>query len=289
MVDHDLREFDTVGPQTLGENRVDGVTICAVMQPSKTGLLGVFDRATGKPVWPIEERPVPQSEVRGEHSSATQPFPTKPPSFARHEIRADDFIDFPGFAEPARAVADSFVVGPIFTPPSLVIPGPGGEKGTLALPGSWGAGNWNTGAFDPETGTHFPFAHAIPRAHRIAVATAPGVEMVYWSANREAPYLDGIPGAGSRRWASPAGRRRSSRGRSPSWPTVQTSSGACSRTCGAGDRVYDKRTGEVVWETELPAGTTGAPMTCVHEDRQYIVVPVGGREDPPEWVALALS
>ena len=78
MVHHDVWEYDTVGPPTLGEIVVDGRRIRAVMQPSKTGFLYVFDRVTGEPVWPIEERPVPQSTVPGEHTAATQPFPTKP-------------------------------------------------------------------------------------------------------------------------------------------------------------------------------------------------------------------
>src|SRR5215510_12166721 len=81
MVHHDLWEYDTVGPATLGDITVGGRRIKAVMQPSKTGFLYVFDRVTGKPVWPIEERPVPQSDVPGEKTSSTQPFPTKPPAF----------------------------------------------------------------------------------------------------------------------------------------------------------------------------------------------------------------
>ena len=94
MVHHDLWEYDTVGPATLGEITVEGKRIKAVMQPSKTGFLYVFDRVTGKPVWPIEERPVPQSTVPGEHTARTQPFPTKPPPFARIGLTEDDLMDF---------------------------------------------------------------------------------------------------------------------------------------------------------------------------------------------------
>ncbi len=325
MVHHDLWEYDTVGPPTLGEITVDGVTIPAVMQLSKTGFLYVFHRATGEPVWPIEERPVPQSDVPGESSSPTQPFPTKPPPFARHGITEDDLVDFPGLAERAKAIADSFVVGPIFTPPSLVTAGPDGKKGTLSLPGSWGAGNWNTGAFDPETGTYFAFAHAIPRVYRIAEATNVGAEMDYWSPNREAPYLDGIPitkppwgritaidmNRGEHIWMAANG---DALGHHPALSGLDLPPlGIASRPAalvtatllfmgdgskvfggvqpnmwGRGFRAYDKRTGVVLWEAELPAGTTGAPMTYVHEGRQYIVVPIGGRDDPPEWIALGL-
>ena len=94
MVHHDLWEYDTVGPATLGEITVDGRRIKAVMQPSKTGFLYVFDRVTGQPVWPIEERPVPQSTIPGEHTARTQPFPTKPAPFARIGLTDDDLIDF---------------------------------------------------------------------------------------------------------------------------------------------------------------------------------------------------
>ena len=80
MVHHDVWEYDTVGPPILGDITVDGRSIEAVMQPSKTAFLYVFDRRTGEPVWPIEERAVPQSTVPGERTSATQPFPTKPPA-----------------------------------------------------------------------------------------------------------------------------------------------------------------------------------------------------------------
>ena len=164
------------------------------MQPSKTGFLYVFDRVTGKPVWPIEERPVPPSTVPGEHAAPTQPFPTKPAPFSRSGLTEDDLIDFtPELRARARELAKQFVIGPIFTPPSLVSDEPGGKQGTLMVPGSWGAGNWNTGAFDPETGFYYAFSHEIPRVYRIAKATDADAEMDYWSPNRDAPYIDGLP------------------------------------------------------------------------------------------------
>jgi quinoprotein glucose dehydrogenase len=129
MVHHDLWEYDTVGPPTLGEITVDGRRIRAVMQPSKTGFLYTFDRVTGTPVWPIEERPVPASTVPGEHAAATQPFPSKPPAFARSGLTEDDLIDFtPELRTRARELARQFVIGPIFTPPSLVSSDPEESK-----------------------------------------------------------------------------------------------------------------------------------------------------------------
>ena len=326
MVHHDLWEYDTVGPPTLGEIVVDGRRIDAVMQPSKTGFLYVFDRVTGEPVWPIEERPVPQSTVPGERTSPTQPFPTRPAPFARHGITPDDLIDFPGLRERARAVADSFVIGPIFTPPSLVSDEPGGKKGTLMVPGSWGAGNWNTGAFDPETGMYYAFAHSIPRVYRIARATDPTAEMEYWSPNRDAPYIDGLPitkppwgritaidmNRGEHVWmkANGDGPRDHPALRDVEVPPLGVASrpvalvtktlllmgegaqgvfgGVQANMWGRSFRARDKATGEVVWEMELEAGTTGGPMSYMHDGKQFIVVAIGGREHPPEFVALGL-
>ena len=327
MVHHDLWEYDTVGPPTLGEIAVDGRRIRAVMQPSKTGFLYVFDRATGEPVWPIEERPVPPSTVPGEQASPTQPFPTRPPPFAHQGVSEADLIDFTAeLEEEARAVAGRFVLGPLFTPPTVASAAPGGTDGTLALPGSWGSGNWNTGAFDPETGFYYAFSHVVPRVYRLADAsTEENAEMTYFSPNRDAPYLDGIPlikppwgritaldlNRGELAWrvANGRGLRDHPALRGLDLPPLGIASrpvalvtatllfigeggnvfgGIQENMWGAAFRAYDKATGTVLWETELPAGTTGGPMTYLHEGRQYIVVPVGSRERPAEWVALAL-
>ena len=102
------------------------------MQPSKTGFLYVFDRVTGEPVWPIEERPVPLSVVPGEQTSPTQPFPTKPLPFAHHGVTQADVIDFtPKLQARARHVASTFTLGPIFTFPSLVSDESDGNQGRI--------------------------------------------------------------------------------------------------------------------------------------------------------------
>ena len=326
MVHHDLWEYDTVGPPTLGDITVDGRHIRAVMQPSKTGFLYVFDRVTGEPVWPIEERPVPQSTVPGERTSPTQPFPTKPAPFAQQGLTVDDLIDFtPELRSRALALADSFVLGEIFTPPSVVSGEGDGNGGTLMLPGSWGAGNWNTGAFDPETSIYYAFAHAIPRVYRLERATDPESEMEYWSPNRNAPYLEGVPitkppwgritaidmNTGEHVWSVANGRGLedhplldaldlpalgiASRPASLVTRTLlfmgdggNVFGGVQRNMWGKVFRAYDKATGEVIWETDLPTGVTGAPMTYMHEGKQYIVVAIGGRNHPPEWIALGL-
>jgi len=326
MVHHDLWEYDTVGPATLGDITVAGRRIRAVMQPSKTGFLYVFDRVTGKPVWPIEERPVPQSTVPGEHTAKTQPFPTKPPPFARIGLTDDDLIDFtPELRARARELTKQFVLGQIFTPPTLVSDESPEKQGTLLVPGSWGAGNWNTGAFDPDTGVYYAFSHEIPRVYRIAKATDADAEMEYWSPNRDAPYIDGLPiikppygrivaidlNRGEHLWTAVNGDgpRNHPLLKDLNLPPLGTASrptalvtktllfigdgsnlfgGVHPSMWGKKFRAYDKATGQVIWETELPAGTTGGPMTYLAKGKQYIVVPIGGRDEPAEWIALGL-
>jgi len=120
---------------------------------------------TGKPVWPIEERPVPKSTVPGEETWPTQPFPTKPPPIDRQGISEDDLIDFtPQLHKEAVEIAKHFVMGPLFTPPTI-IDQPPGNQGTLALPSDWGAANWNTGAFDPETGFYYAVSMSLPTVY----------------------------------------------------------------------------------------------------------------------------
>ena len=129
-VHHDLWDWDNIGPPMLGEITVDGRRIKAVMQANKAAFLYVLDRTNGRPVWPIEERPVPQSTVPGEQSSPTQPFPTKPPAFDLQGISDADLIDYtPALKERARTIAKQYVMGPVFTPPSVPSDQTGGTKG----------------------------------------------------------------------------------------------------------------------------------------------------------------
>jgi glucose dehydrogenase len=180
MVHHDLWDYDTVGPATLGEITVDGRRIKAVMQPSKTAFLYVFDRATGQPVWPIEERPVPQSTVPREVTSKTQPFPTKPPAFDRQGFTEDDLIDYtPELRARAKEKVKDFVLGPLFTPPIVPSTEPGGKRGALIMPGGWGAGNWHTGAFDPETGIYYAVSHTLPGISRALKTEDQAATMVF--------------------------------------------------------------------------------------------------------------
>ena len=137
----------------LADITVDGRAIKAVAQPSKQAFTYVLDRATGEPVWPIEERPVPQSDVPGEQLSPTQPFPTKPPPFELQGVRVEDLIDFtPELRQEAIEILDQYVWGPMFTPPIVVDPRPGAKQGTIYSPGTAGGASWSGAGLDPETG-----------------------------------------------------------------------------------------------------------------------------------------
>ena len=132
---------------------VEGRDIKAVVQVTKQAFAFVFDRVTGEPVWPIEERPVPQSWTPGERTSLTQPFPTKPPAFDRQGSTEDNLIDFtPELRAEALEIVKRYTTGPVFTPPSIRGDGPNDNQGTIQLPGSQGGADDVQGAaFDPET------------------------------------------------------------------------------------------------------------------------------------------
>lgn len=120
MAHHGLWDYDLPAAPNLVDIQVNGQPTKAVAQTSKQGFLYVFDRVTGQPIWPTEERPVPQSTVPGEKSSPTQPFPVKPPPFDRQGVTADDVLDFtPELRKQALAVLEKYNYGALDTPPSL--------------------------------------------------------------------------------------------------------------------------------------------------------------------------
>ena len=157
VVHHPLWDFDLSSAPILGDINVDGRAIKAVALPTKQGILYVFDRVTGKPVWPIEERPVEKGDVPGEWYSPTQPFPTKPPFYSRNGLSTDDLIDFtPEMRAEAVKIASRYGLGPIFTPPVLSrVEGP---IATLTIGTANGGTNWPGGSYDPET--HIVYASA---------------------------------------------------------------------------------------------------------------------------------
>jgi quinoprotein glucose dehydrogenase len=153
---HGLWDYDLPAAPVLVDITVDGRRIHALAQVSKQGFVYVLDRRTGAPVWPIVERPVPPSQVPGEHASATQPFPTRPAPFDRQGLVTDDLIDFtPALRAEAQELVARYHHGPLYTPPD--------KQGTILLPGVVGGASWAGAAFDPETGMLFVPSITNPR------------------------------------------------------------------------------------------------------------------------------
>ncbi|MDP7639373.1 MAG: PQQ-binding-like beta-propeller repeat protein, partial [Candidatus Hydrogenedentes bacterium] len=165
-VHHGLWDYDNASTPVLADITVDGREIKAVAMVTKQAFTFVFDRVTGEPVWPIEERPVPSSNVPGEVTAATQPFPTKPPAFDRQGISKDDLIDFtPELRAEAMEMTERWTFGPLFEPPTAIEKGPDGNLGTIQIPGAFGGANWPGASFDPETDTLFvPSKTTVTRA-----------------------------------------------------------------------------------------------------------------------------
>jgi quinoprotein glucose dehydrogenase len=157
LVHHPLWDMDISSAPLLMNIKVDGRDIKAVAQPTKQGFLYVFDRISGKPVWPIKEMPVEKGSVPGEWYSPTQPFPTKPPNYSRNGVTVEDLIDFtPAMRDQALTNIAKYKIGPVFTPP--VESKLDGKLATLTLGTAAGGTNWPGGSFDPETHTVYAFA-----------------------------------------------------------------------------------------------------------------------------------
>ncbi len=159
FIHHGIWDWDIPCAPILADITVDGRKIKALAQPTKQAWLYVFDRVTGKPVWPIKERPVEQSTVPTEKTSATQPFPTKPPAFDRQGITIDDLIDFtPALRAQAVALVSKYKLGPIFTP--AIVSNADGPLAVLSAPTATGGANWEGGSLDPETGMVYVFSNS---------------------------------------------------------------------------------------------------------------------------------
>ncbi len=150
LVHHGMWDMDIPCAPILADMTIDGHTVKAVAQPTKQGFLYVFNRESGAPIWPIEERPVPKGDVPGEWYSPTQPFPTKPPAFDNQGVAIDNLIDFtPELRAEAVKLVSKYRIGPIFTPPS--VSKANATLATITSPGSTGGANWPGGSYDPET------------------------------------------------------------------------------------------------------------------------------------------
>jgi quinoprotein glucose dehydrogenase len=187
LVRHGLWDYDLPAAPNLVEITVNRRRVRAVAQVTKQGFVYVFDRATGAPLWPIEDRPVPQSTVPGERTAATQPFPTRPAPFERQGVSPADLIDFtPALREQALATLERYDHGPLFTPP--------GERGTILVPGIGGGANWTGAAFDPDTGRLYVTSVTAPSV--VTLGPPPAGTPIpdrYVGRARGLPGVDGLP------------------------------------------------------------------------------------------------
>jgi len=157
LVHHPMWDMDISSAPIIVDLTVDGNPVKAVAQPTKQGFLYVFDRISGKPIWPIPEKPVEVGNVPGEWYSPTQPIPTKPPAYSRNGVSIDDLIDFtPALREKATEIVSHYHLGSVYTPPTVSkLEGP---LGTLTLGTASGGTNWPGGSYDPETHIAYLFA-----------------------------------------------------------------------------------------------------------------------------------
>ena len=327
LVHHPIWDYDIPSTPILADIVVDGREIKAIAQPSKQGWLYVFDRQTGEPVWPIEERPVPAGDVPGEWYSPTQPFPTKPPPYERQGFELEELLDLtPELRDEAMRIAEQYQSGPIFTPPITL--GSADKFGTLFVPNG---AQWPGGSYDPETGILYIFSRTLVRLLALVndpdrsdmdfisimnagVPGAPGItvqglplikppwgritaidlnvgEIVWQVAHGET--ADNV-----RNHPALAGVDVPRTGRMGTTGTLTTKTLVIaggggffttpSGARGAMLRAYDKATGENVAEVYMPAPQTGTPMTYMLDGEQYIVVAVGGGTVSAQLLAFTL-
>ena len=321
LTHHDIWDFNPPTAPILADITADGRPVKAVIQLTKQGFVFVLDRATGKPVWPIEERPVPKSDVPGEWTSPTQPFPTKPAAIEVQGLTENDLVDFtPEIEAEALRIARQFRLGGIYAPSSLPNAADG-TMGTLTAPSAVGGINWPGGAVDPvddvlyvasttslfraqvvEGLPNMGVRYHNPRGQTVGPPTAVfGLPLI------KPPYARVTAvdlKTGDRLWMVPHGNTPEAIKKNPRLQGVEIpNTGAQSQGTGllvtstllfGGEggatpvlRAWDKKTGAVVAEIQLPGPTTGFPVTYTKAGQQYIAVAarVG---DAVEIVALAI-
>ncbi len=203
-VHHGLWDFDLPCAPILVDMTVGGRTVKALAQPTKQAFLFVLNRETGEPIWPIEERPVPQSTAPKERSSATQPFPTKPAPFDLQGVTENDLLDLtPALRAEAIEVAKRYRMGPLFTPP--VVSSLDGPLATLQVPADVGGANWPGGALDPESNFLYIHSHTAVFLNGLVPADPARSDMGYVSGQARAGGAG--PNAGGGRAGGPASGR----------------------------------------------------------------------------------
>ena len=323
LVHHGLWDYDPPVAPLLLDVVVDGQQRKVVAQLTKQAFCFVFDRITGEPIWPIEEKSVPQSQVPGEKTSPTQPFPTKPAAFERQGISEDDLIDFtPELREEAEAILAEYDYGPLYAPPT--------EKGVLSVPGQVGGADWAGGAADPRTGVLYVPSHMIiTNVELRPVRDLDAYSAFSASAGRQILGPRGLPlvkppygsitaidlNSGEHIWRTTVGKgpvnhpalkgldlpdmgwnNRTFILATPNL-LLATSDDPHDLADAGRDyfvdrdaylRAYELASGAGIGRVELPSNAYGAPMSYTAGGRQYVVVPLGNGERPPELVALAI-
>lgn len=317
IVHHDIWDWDNPTAPILADVVVDGVERKIVAQVTKQAFVYVFDRITGEPIWPIEERPVQASDVPGERTSPTQPIPTRPAPFDRQGFTADDLLDFtPEIRERARGAAARYAWGELFTPPGVL--NEDGTGGTLMMPSTTGGANWEGAALDPESNVLFVPSVSSPSVYGLVpggdvsdmdwiagtgrTMVAPGVpfvrppwgritaidldsgDHVWWVVNGDTP--SHVPG---RLGLDPGAVPRT--GKPIRSMLLATATLLFAGEGFGGDPVLwalDKETGRTVGRVDLPASVTGHPVAYLHRGRPYLLMAVGSVERPARFLALTL-
>lgn len=319
LVHHGLWDYDPPAAPNLVTITVEGRRIDAVVQLTKQGFAFVFDRVTGEPVWPIEERPVPASDVPGEAAWPTQPFPTRPPPFEAQGISLDDAFDAtPELKAAAQAEMKKYRLGPLYTPPSA--------EGTIVRPGVWGGANWGGGAYDPDTGMlYFKSAQslAIFSIRKFDAAEQPEdrkgeVDAEFIQRSLPPVFMNGLPltrppyahlvaldlNRGAIAWKVPFGDvpelRKHPALADVSLPPRLGAAGPAGAIVtkgglifiGSGDTAlyaFDKATGREVWSAPLQEAAQATPMTYLGLSGRQFVVIATGRAERTSLVAFALQ
>lgn len=297
-VHHDIWDYDLPSMPLLADLKRDGKQVPAVIQLTKTGFVFVLDRLTGKPLFPVEERPMPHTNLPGEEAWPTQPVPLRPPPFARQGMTRDELTTVtPESRKRCEEMIEGATIGSLFTPL--------GENTTILFPGTNGGSNWPGPAFDPETSTLYvnsmdvgmifrmvrrPEGSVIPWRARSPMAGADR----FWDLNKypcqQPPWahLTAIDlNKGEFRWRSVLGvidelieRGLPPTGTSNLGGPLVTKGGLVfiGATNDRRFRAFDKDTGKELWTVELPASAHAAPMTysSPRTGRQFVVIAAGG-------------
>ena len=313
---HDIWDWDTPSAP-LVINLPDGTP--AVVQTLKQSHLFMFNPENGEPLFPVEERAVPASDVPGEATARTQPFPTKPAPYDRRGFSEGDLVDFtPEIHARATEIASKYRFSELFTPPSLYKDPTDGSLGTLHLPSSTGGSNWEGAAYDPDTG--FIYVSSRTATSVLSLVSEPDASSVrYIQGGDRTPSVDGIPlvkppygritaidlTSGEHVWQvvngdTPAsiknhplleGIEIPATGKPTRSSLILTKSLLFAGEGPGGDPVLhaiDKATGETVANIALPASVTGVPMTYMHNGKQFLVMTVSDFSSAAKIIALTL-